>query len=51
MTPGGRPRGGGYNWLAWIDSSIYIYSMVIRTVSAGALHSHRQLAAAKHSIP
>jgi hypothetical protein len=28
MTPGGRPRGGGYNWLAWIDSSIYIYSMI-----------------------
>jgi hypothetical protein len=27
MTPGGRLRGGGYNWLAWIDSSIYIYSM------------------------
>jgi hypothetical protein len=27
MTPGGRPRGGGHNRLAWIDSSICIYSM------------------------
>jgi hypothetical protein len=31
MTPGGRPRGGGHNRLAWIDSSICIYSMALCT--------------------
>jgi hypothetical protein len=29
MTPGGRPRGGSYNGLAWIDTFICIYSMVM----------------------
>jgi hypothetical protein len=35
MTPGGRPREGGYNRLAWIDSSICIYSMVSTSHSVG----------------